>query len=79
MLKGFFSVRIILIFKQPYKIIGKVVNMNPVLWILILLAAVLLWFIISFIFVPLGRLVLKKWDNVMGILNDEEEKENKHE
>ncbi len=53
--------------------------MNPVLWILILLAAVLLWFIISFIFVPLGRLVLKKWDNVMGILNDEEEKEDKHE
>lgn len=53
--------------------------MNPALWILILLAAVLLWFIISFIFVPLGRFVLKKWDNVMGILNDEEEKEDKHE
>ena len=52
--------------------------MNPVLWILVLLAAVLLWFIISFIFVPLGRIVLKKWDNVMGILN-EEEKEDKHE
>jgi len=75
LLKPFFSAKIILI----GKIIGKVVNMNPVLWILILLAAVLLWFIISFIFVPLGRLVLKKWDNVMGILNDEEEKEDKHE
>ncbi|MCX4326086.1 MAG: hypothetical protein OSJ45_02190 [Lachnospiraceae bacterium] len=53
--------------------------MNPVLWILVLLAAVLLWFIISFIFVPLGRFVLRKWDNVMGILNDGEEKEDGHE
>ncbi len=50
-------------------------NMNPVLWILVLLAAVLLWFIISFIFVPLGRFVLKRWDNVMGILNNDEQKE----
>lgn len=50
-------------------------NMNPVLWILVLLAAVLLWFIISFIFVPLGRFVLRKWDNVMGILNNDEQKE----
>ena len=49
--------------------------MNPVLWILVLLAAVLLWFIISFIFVPLGRFVLRKWDNVMGILNNDEQKE----
>ena len=59
--------------------IERRVIMNPVLWILVILAAVALWFIISFIFVPLGRLVLKKWDNVMGILNDEEEKEDKHE
>ncbi len=50
-------------------------NMNPVLWILVLLAAVLLWFIISFIFVPLGRFVLKRLDNVMGILNNDEQKE----
>ena len=49
--------------------------MNPVLWILVLLAAVLLWFIISFIFVPLGRFVLRKWDNVMGLLNNDEQKE----
>ena len=54
---------------------GRMRNMNPVLWILVLLAAVLLWFIISFIFVPLGRFVLRKWDNVMGILNNDEQKE----
>ncbi|MFG6395549.1 MAG: hypothetical protein K1W24_15445 [Lachnospiraceae bacterium] len=55
--------------------------MNPVLWILILIGAVLLWFIISFIFVPLGRFVLKRWDYVMGIMDSDEQKEEdkKHE
>lgn len=49
--------------------------MNPVLWILVILAAVALWFIISFIFIPVGRLALKKWDKIMEILNNEEQKE----
>lgn len=54
---------------------GRMMDMNPALWILVLLAAVLLWFIISFIFVPLGRFVLKRWDNVMEILDNDEQKE----
>ncbi len=49
--------------------------MNPVLWLLVILAAVALWFLISFIFIPVGRIALKKWDKIMGILNNEEQKE----
>lgn len=55
--------------------VERMVNMNPVLWILVILAAVVLWFIISFIFIPVGRLALKKWDKIMEILNNEEQKE----
>lgn len=55
--------------------IERRVIMNPVLWILVILAAVALWFIISFIFIPVGRIALKKWDKIMGILNNEEQKE----
>lgn len=55
--------------------VERMVGMNPVLWILVILAAVALWFIISFIFIPVGRLALKKWDKIMGILNSEEQKE----
>ena len=44
--------------------IERRVNMNPVLWILVILAAVALWFLISFIFIPVGRIALKKWDKI---------------
>lgn len=52
--------------------------MNPVFWILIALGTVLLWFIISFLFIPFGRIMLRKWNKTMEILNkeDQEEKEN---
>lgn len=51
--------------------------MNPVFGVLIALGAVFLWFFISFIFIPLGRILMRKWDKTMGILNknDNEEKE----
>lgn len=53
--------------------------MNPVFWLLIILIVIILWFIISFVFIPLGRLLLMKWDKTLEILNkvDQEEKENK--
>lgn len=51
--------------------------MNPVFWLLILIGLILLWFIISFAFIPLGRLLLKKWNKTIEILNKEIEKENK--
>lgn len=51
--------------------------MNPVFGVLIALAAVGLWFIISPVFAWIGRKVSKKWDKTVEILNknDNEEKE----
>ena len=54
--------------------------MNPAFWLLAFLAAISLWFVLTFIFIPLGRIALKKWNKTMKILNEEteimEEKEN---
>ena len=52
--------------------------MNPVFWILVALGAVGLWFIISnFVFIPFGRMILRKWNKTIEVLNkeDDEEKE----
>lgn len=49
--------------------------MNPVFWLLVALGLVLLWFFLTFVFIPLGRFVLKKWDKTVEILNEEEKEE----
>ena len=46
--------------------------MNPVFWFLIIIAAVLLWLAISFIFIPLGNLLLKMMKRILNIINYEE-------
>lgn len=48
--------------------------MNPIFWLLVLLCAVLLWFAISFIFIPLGCLVVKMVKRILNIINYEETK-----
>ncbi len=53
--------------------------MNPVFWLLIIIFAVILWFIISFVFIPLGTMLLKKWNKTIEILNKEIEIENNDE
>lgn len=52
--------------------------MNPVFGILVVAGLVVLWFIISFLFIPFGRMMLKKWNKTVEILNkqDQIEKEN---
>ena len=45
--------------------------MNPVFWLLVALVAVLLWFLLTFVFIPLGKIINKKWNNTMKILNEE--------
>lgn len=47
--------------------------MNPVFWLLVIIFAVILWFIISFVFIPLGRSAFKRWDKTIEILNKEDE------
>lgn len=49
--------------------------MNLVFWILVVLGGVLLWFIISFLFIPFGIIMLRKWNKTMEILNKEEQEE----
>ena len=46
--------------------------MNPVFWFLVFLAAVVLWLAISFIFIPLGALLLKLVKRILNIINYEE-------
>jgi predicted nucleic acid-binding Zn ribbon protein len=46
--------------------------MNPVFWFLVFLAAVVLWLAISFIFIPLGGLLLKLVKRILNIINYEE-------
>lgn len=47
--------------------------MNPVFWLLILLGLFILWFLISFIFIPLGQVVSNKWSKTLEILNKTDE------
>lgn len=43
--------------------------MNPSFWILIGVGAVCLWFLLSFIFVPLGNRLIKRWNKTKERLN----------
>ena len=55
--------------------------MNPVFIILVILGSILLWFLSSFVFIPLGKLIYKVVKDVIDIMNKEdnnkEEKETK--
>lgn len=53
--------------------------MNPVFWLLALITVIALWFIISFVFIPIGKVLLKKWDKTLEILNKEEQIEKEKE
>jgi len=43
--------------------------MNPVFYILIILAVIVLWFLSSAIFVPLGKLVYRIWKDAVDEIN----------
>ena len=46
--------------------------MNPVFWILILLAAGILWLLLSFLFRPIGRVSKRLVDDAMHEMFEEE-------
>lgn len=51
-------------------------RMNPVFAILVVLAVILLWFLLSPAFIPLGKIIYRVWrDAVDEIKKDEKEKE----
>lgn len=51
----------------------------PVFYILIFLAAILLWFLLSFMFKPLGKLGHRLWKDAKDAMSEEDENENKKE
>lgn len=50
--------------------------MNPVFWLLIILAAVALWFLLAFVFYPLGRFLWRIGSDAMEELNKDDKKNN---
>ena len=40
--------------------------MNPVFWIIIAVVVIVLWFILSFAFEPIGKFVKNIWKNIFG-------------
>ena len=57
--------------------------MNLVFWFLIILGLIISWFLISFVFIPLGSVFVKKWNSTIALINketnNEEEKETKND
>lgn len=50
----------------------------PVFYILVFIAAILLWFLLAFMFKPMGKIGHKVWQDAVDAIN-EEENENKKE
>lgn len=50
----------------------------PVFYILVFIAAILLWLLLAFMFKPMGKLGYRMWQDAMDAIN-EEENENKKE
>ena len=48
--------------------------MNPVFWILVFLAMVFIWFILSFLFPIIGSFVKRLWDDAMYNIRKDDEK-----
>lgn len=53
--------------------------MNPAFIILVLLGAVAAWFLLSFVFFPLGKLIYRIWKDAVDEINRNDESEEKKE
>lgn len=51
--------------------------MNPAFIILVILGSILLWFLLSFAFIPLGKLVYRVVKDAIDVMNKEDKKEEK--
>ncbi|WP_346961393.1 hypothetical protein [Clostridium sp.] len=49
--------------------------MNPVAIFIIIILTVLLWFLLSFAFYPLGKFVYRIWKDAVDEINKKDEKE----
>ena len=46
--------------------------MNPVFVLIVIVSAVILWFLLSFAFKPIGRLFYRIWKDAVDKMNDKE-------
>ena len=53
--------------------------MNPVLVFIILVASVVLWFLLSFVFFPVGRFIYRLVKDALDEMEREDKKEEKDE
>lgn len=53
--------------------------MNIAFYILIILAAMVLWFLLSFLFKPLGKFLFRIFKDTKDIIEENDIKENKNE
>lgn len=51
--------------------------MNPVFVILVILAVIVLWFLLSFVFFPLGKIIYRIGKDAIDEMNREENEEEK--
>ena len=61
--------------KNAYR--SKETYMNPVFIFLVLVGAVVIWFLLSALFYPFGRFLHRIWKDVVDEMNREGNKENK--
>ena len=53
--------------------------MNPVFVVLVILGAILLWFLLSFVFFPLGRFIYRIGRDAIDEMNKDDKKEKENE
>ncbi len=53
--------------------------MNPIFVFLVILAAVIIWFLLSFAFCPLGKLIYQVWKDAVNEISKEESEEKSNE
>lgn len=53
--------------------------MNPILVIGVIILAVILWFVLTSLFKPLGNFLEKRWNKTVETMNEKDEKEKTYE
>lgn len=49
--------------------------MNPMFWVLVIIFCTLLWFLLAFIFKPVGKLFYRIWKDAMDEIHGEKEEQ----
>ena len=61
--------------EKTHTVVRRINYMNPVFVFLVLVGAVILWFLLSALFYPFGRFLYRIWKDAADEINREENKE----